>query len=149
MHEDKVVIILTRPALERLIGGDSELEIRLRDATVKTVINKYSKALLTQWVKEEVDTVLRHDLATTIKEAVGKPGFRGYLDTLAPGAREAIKRVAESEIRESVNAEIAKHTKAAIAGWTTILQQEVRKQVNAAVLAQLKQELTAKLKEAL
>ena len=149
MHEDKVVIILTRPALERLIGGDSELEIRLREATVKTVINKYSKALLTQWVKEEVAIVLRKDLDAIVKETVGPQGFGGYINGLAPNARQLIKETVATEARKLVTDEVAKHVKAAIAEWTPVLQREVVSQVNAAVVAQLRQELIAKLKEIL
>ena len=72
MHEDKIKLTLTKPALERLIGGDSEMEIKLRSSTAKEIVNKHFVPMLTSEVLRKVEGQVYNAVEDKLEAKLGK-----------------------------------------------------------------------------
>ncbi len=95
---EKVRLTLTRPALERLIGGDAEIEVALRSATAKQIIDKHIVPMIQSQAKT---CIMNGVIADVKKEIIGKDYIKGsYLyDQLAAEVRKAV----ENEIKDAVS----------------------------------------------
>ena len=63
MSDQKVVLSLNLPALERLIGGDSELELDLRRGIAETFAKHYLKSIVNQELVQGVEREVRSEIA--------------------------------------------------------------------------------------
>ena len=106
-HEDKVVVILTRPALDRLLGGDSELEIRLRHATAKAFSEKYLYTMLNDKVRANILARLNTAMSAFVNEAIGGLTQTGYRTTVKINP-DIEKRVRDTAT-QIADAAISKH----------------------------------------
>lgn len=85
-----------RSALERLIGGDSQLEIEARNSIVQDFAKKYLKVQIEHYI----DNAARSTVVEVLKE-------ENYLDTkfyntLTPQFKEVIKRQVDKYINELI-----------------------------------------------
>jgi hypothetical protein len=62
---------LNLPALERLIGGDGEIEVELRHQIVKEFTKKYLKGIVDSSVFQSYQRELLEELRKAVKEVVG------------------------------------------------------------------------------
>lgn len=101
---------LTPQALERLIGGDTELELDLRKAAAKAFGNKYMKDMLQTAVSEAISS-MRHDIDNIVSEEIRsqiqqkEPRFRAsiYIDEYARDSiRKQIKTIIDEVFRETI-----------------------------------------------
>lgn len=119
MQEDKVKIVLTRPALERLIGGDSEAEIVLRSATVERIVQKYFEPLI---MKKNYQTLL-NDLTKKVSEQILFKDTNWYSSSYVSSdakkkvedytrevANQFIKQTVQSFLSEAKIKEMVEHT---------------------------------------
>jgi hypothetical protein len=69
-------------ALNRLIGGDSELELQLRQQVVAEFAKKYLKSIvLDEWFQKWMESLkadLQKTFQTMVKEAIGEVYFSSY-----------------------------------------------------------------------
>jgi len=107
IHEN-VVLILTRPALERLIGGDSEMEIQLRHAAVREVMNRHAAAILKADGFDEIESRLRLAVQAQVDQSIGtKQVGWSRMIVLSPAVQRAIHVLDEAAVskiaRDSIN----------------------------------------------
>jgi hypothetical protein len=100
---------LNLPALERLLGGDTEVEVELRDQ----IVSQFMKRHLPEVVKGETYyktlTELRAVLEEAVREEVGQLSSGGWSVTNeGHRVRGEIKQVIEAEAYKAVNAAVAK-----------------------------------------
>lgn len=109
-HEQpaRISMTLTLPALERLLGGDSELEIQLRHQVVENFAKRHLRNLLvedTQQMIESLHRTVRDELLPIIKAeharyvpVSGWAGTRGLTETF----RNTLKEFARIQTQEAV-----------------------------------------------
>lgn len=92
-------------ALERLIGGDSELEIDIRNSVAQAFAKKHLKRIISEEmldkIKNDVDRELRDDLFN--KDVPGKSWLYG---TIKNDLKREIKKAVESEVKSIIHDEI-------------------------------------------
>lgn len=104
---DKVVIQLNRPALERLLGNDTELELQLRQQIVEEVTKKHLKGLLTSEYVNKLAADLRPIITQEMKDYVGSlnwdyKGSGGYVANITAKVKEIIELAVQQETKAAV-----------------------------------------------
>lgn len=125
---------LNLPALERLIGGDSEAEVNLRQQVVEEFAKKHIKNLvnteltkkITSQVHKEMDDAIKVGLA---QMATGDASWGGF-STIRNRLTEFAKSVAIQAVDEAIRDRVDK-LKAAIPA-------EIERQVKASIPATIK-----------
>lgn len=97
---------LTVPTLERLIGGDTELELDLRKAAAKEFAAKYMRNMLETSVSNELN-VMRQDIANLVSNEVctqlGKNEYKYRASVyVSPETKAHIKNEVEREIGQTL-----------------------------------------------
>lgn len=116
-------------ALERLIGGDSEVEIEIRNSIVQEFTKKYLKSVAEKVLDSEVAVFTKGIKATfqqQAQDAIGEmknPGF--YSQTFTP--TENFKRVIKEEANKAVSKEITSVIDARI---TEMVKQGIEEQID-------------------
>lgn len=150
-HEDKVVVILTRPALERLLGGDSELEVRLRHAAAAA----FAKHHLTLWANSDVMKGMRRDIAdAVVKEAaasLGKytgGGFTPRRFELSNEIKHSIAEAAATSVRDYLSGvldDIRRHAREMAQAAGNQIELQVRHEVDRLVEEKVAEEVKRRL----
>jgi hypothetical protein len=100
---DKVYLQLSRPALDRLIGGDSEIEVKLRQGVVEDFCNRKLKSLVNEEsIKKacgEIEAKLHESVAKTAHLIFGEIFERDW----DWGAKIAFPRNVTARIQEEVH----------------------------------------------
>lgn len=137
MHEDKIKVVLTRPALERLISGDEELEIQMRHAAVEQIFKKHIAPLIatrsvqdvianiTALFKEEMkkyesksDWWVTPQLTSTLKKSIEAEAEKVVLNLVKDAVakfvteermEQIVKRVADMYTQEHIKGKIKTH----------------------------------------
>lgn len=137
-HDGKVKLTLNRPALERLFEGDSELEMELKHAAVKEIVDKHFGAIIKNEAMAAYKADVTRKIQTDLKTQLGDFD-RGYpwTFTLSKKARAAIESVVADKIRERIEAEVDKLD----------LQRMIKQQVDHTVAFRIKQGVRARLDE--
>jgi hypothetical protein len=108
-QEVDVKLSLNLPALERLLGGDTEIEVELRNQ----IVAQFMKRHLPEVVKSETYcktmTELRAVLEQAVRAEVGQLSSGGWAVTNdGYGIKSSIKQVIEAEAYKAVNAAVEK-----------------------------------------
>jgi len=105
--------IASLEALERLIGGDSELEIEIRNSIVQAFTNKHLKAIGTKLIETGLENSVKQILIDSeyLKEKVLNPGYREAKfvvlgDQITALIREKIESIAREEVWNLVHKDI-------------------------------------------
>ncbi len=74
---------LNLPALERLLGGDTQLEVELRQQVVQQFVEKHLKGIVDTEAVQQTLTILRKRIEDSIREQVGTTASdeRNYYST--------------------------------------------------------------------
>lgn len=142
---DRVVIQLNRPALERLLGNDTSLEVQLRQQMVDEFTKKHLKGLLTSEYVARLTADLRPVVVKEMQDYVGSrawdyKGPGGYVANITTKVKEIIVTAVEQETRAAVGVlrdKIAEE-----------LEEQARDRVNRYEL-RLMEKVTQKVNEAL
>lgn len=139
-------ITLTVPALERLIGGDTELEVEIR----KNIVHEFSKRHLSavakevygdiEKAKEQIRTQVLGDMGAVKMEAWSSGRYK-----LTSEATEAIR----SSVRQVIRDEVAV---AAQQAWDELRPEiltEIKKYYDREVLALIKEQVREDIVQAL
>jgi CRISPR/Cas system-associated protein Cas10 (large subunit of type III CRISPR-Cas system) len=145
---DKVKLVLTKPALDRLIGGDSELEVELKHAVAKELLENHIQPALRLQATQEISKRLREGFTEQLQEQLGeyKAGMvRNCYGTLSKGQVFNLHPDIKAAIEETVHGQIQSH----VNEYVKTLNLEAR--IAAAFQAGVKQAISdgvrAKLKE--
>lgn len=102
-----IVIQLNYPALERMLGGDTELEIKLRHQIVEEFIKKRLKGLVNNQALQAVEKQVKDEAFKEAEELVGKIiQEKTYFNTkysvlLTNHVKSLIKSTVETTVREA------------------------------------------------
>ena len=141
---------LTIPALERLIGGDTEIEVDLR----KQIVHEFAKRHLKNVADEEihkaaVDEVKKHVNAAA-KEAFDINGVLGATWPDASRRLESmVKSVVESSVQQIVDEALAKVIQRQNHYWTQQLADVVDRAVHRDIEKLVEQGIQKRLKAAI
>lgn len=101
-HKSRLVFQINNlEALERLIGGDSQVEMDIRQSVVEAFAKKHLKSLVTDTAIEKVGSAIKNEATAMITEQV-KDGSWSTKTVLTEKARQLIK----DSLTYSVNSEI-------------------------------------------
>lgn len=147
----RVAVILTRPALDRLLGGDSELEVQLRHAAVKCIIDNHAEALLQNVGVREITERLKTAITEEIDQRIGtiqKPNVWAKTTCkLSPAAEAAVKQATHAGVEEIID-QAVKEAVAEIdidARIARVVNEQVNVRILSGVRAKL-DEIAAKMK---
>lgn len=100
----RVRLVLNRPALERLIGGDSELEIALREQIVDQFIKTHLKTAIESKVlkslHKEIDATVDKVVRDTLYGAPAEGLFRGR------ALSEHFQRIVRAYVDQRIDADV-------------------------------------------
>jgi phosphoribosylformylglycinamidine (FGAM) synthase PurS component len=114
-------IILEKEALERLIGGDSEIEVQIRQSVAHAFAEKYLKPLmhnnaleaigakLKKQGEDYVDSMFSETLANVQTDRWGSKSYQ---------LKESIKNQIKREVNDCATETIKKHITDELAAWT-------------------------------
>lgn len=129
-------------ALERLIGGDSDLELEMRNSIVQEFSKKYLKGVAER-ICGNIESVARQECTKVAQNFLGKSGWNGYNYSfqLTSDAKEAIQYQVDLEIAGLVQEMVNKKD------IEKIVQKEVDRRIDAQVKELVNQEVKEKLAE--
>lgn len=105
---------MNRPALDRLLGGDSELEIELRQQIADQFADKHLRSLLNNKVFNQWRKTLSTEVDSAIQESLAKTTKQGWRRTVTLNGdireriHEAVQEAAEEAIKKEVDNVVAK-----------------------------------------
>lgn len=135
-------------ALERLIGGDTEVEIDIRNSVVQNFTNKYLKGI----AKELIDTSTAKAILTEIKtELIHSESWDGkvvlkpkYQDTIRDAVAKNVKEIVQAKVIEYAQTEqVTKEIKGYVEYYT---RQQVEKITKAYIDGKVDEGIKNKLK---
>ena len=144
-------MVLTLPALERLIGGDTEIELILR----KQIAREFAKQHLDFLVDEEVATRVARAEATVIEAAakeevdIDKLLTSPHWPSLSTRLRSIIRTEVEKLTQECVDAALRKVIEYQRRYWDKEITTAVNKALEANIKQQIADGVQAKLQAAL
>jgi hypothetical protein len=129
-RNEGVVVSLGANALERLIAGDDEVKLKLKEGAVKELVGRTVKTIgWTTDMKDQIESNTRAAVEAELTEL----GFkRGYSVWALPEKSEALR-----VMRDSINSAVEKETKAALARAQEKMFMGIREQIQEAVDARL------------
>lgn len=99
MQQDRVVIQLNLPALERLIGGDSEIELELRHQVVENFAKQHLKPL----INDKFIAQIRKEIEEQIKTWVGfQNGYNQVVGKYRNEIREPVRKLVMEAVDEVI-----------------------------------------------
>ena len=150
-HPQPVTIQLNSvEAIERLIGGDGELEIAIRNNVVQKFAERHLKPLLNsditrKFYREAEEGILALQ-QNAIEREIGKFKSSGYSRTFTPTPelRKAVDETIDTAIREYVRTAVD----AAVAVWTDEkIAEVIKRRVDAHVIDRINDGVTYALRE--
>lgn len=128
----QVFLSLNRPALERLLGGDGELEVTLRKQIVDEFVERYLKEALDRKVMADLQTRLQRVCDEVLKAYWTRvQTYTGTTLTLHDSLKQAMQAQAataiDNQIREALSAAVQER----IARWGRDIEGMIRRAVDA------------------
>lgn len=127
----QVFLSLNRPALERLLGGDGELEVTLRNQIVDEFVKRY----LAEALDRKVLANLRHRMTQVCDEVLQAYWQRGNswngAVTLSDALKQRIQAAAAEAIDAAVQAALLDKVQERITNWSRDLDSRIRRAVDA------------------
>lgn len=158
MH-DKVVITLTTPALERLLNGDKEVEVKLRHAVVENFAKHHIKAILhdghiqaklaeiKQMAEEIYSKAVQEKVGTFVKVNNNSWGSSTTQVQLKPEILASINAQVEAAWNrlkdQYVNAAVDKIVQAAVLKLDSVIEYRVKYNLDSMVNEALKKKLAS------
>lgn len=132
---------LNLPALERLLGGDTEIEVGLRQQIGEEFCKKHLKSMLNDATYRKVSAEWESQLKAAIDEAV--TGFFNKKQDETDGTWTAnrLQWSFEKVIGEAVNKAMADHIAKTIAYQTRQFSRELNSAVDAAMSAEIEKRI--------
>ena len=138
--------INSKEALERLIGGDSELEVELRNSIVHDFSQRYLKKLVSDQF-DKLASLAWQEVEKFAKEKFGTVQYstwgRNYIIDLKPEIKTAVTNILQEESKKLINEAVAEYfnhlnlealVKTVVDRQITIkIGDEVKRQVNAKI----------------
>lgn len=139
-NNERVQLFLNRPALERLLGGDSELEVQLRHQIVNEFAKKHLRAVVLDPAFSKYMGQLQQAAETEIKATIGKQEWSmgRTWTTITPKIKELIDAAATEIIKAAVARSFEKHVEEYQESVKGLIMRYESKLIN---------EVTAKVKE--
>ena len=137
---------LNLPALERLIGGDSEIELKLRQQIVKVFEDHHLRKLASNMMQPQVMAVIKEKVNETVKEELDIPKMT---DDLWPTISRRLREMIWEEVRRSVSAAVESITAEFITQQRTQLMGTLLDQLRAELTRSLRTEVQAIVKSAM
>lgn len=98
---------LNLPAVERLLAGESELEVELREQIAEQFADKHIKSLFNsarfQTVIERIENVVREEARKTFEPAIGRFEYYTTTATLSPAFRAKLDKSMSEILDKEVN----------------------------------------------
>lgn len=120
-------LVLTRPALDRLIGGDSELEVELRHAAIKEVLSKHVQTIIYDDTIQNIERLIKDRVAEYVRELVGGRKTGDYYKII-------LNQAVEDKVKEVVN-------KTATACVDKLIADKIEKEIPAMIEAHINHEV--------
>lgn len=149
-----VKVQLNLPALERLIGGDSEMEVQLRHQVVREFSKHHLTALLKDETWKAADKALREEIAKQVVEVLGlnlrEQGWvPAYPSQLKNNIKQQIRDTCEQAVREAISKAIEERVEFLKNGLIAEITRQINQVVRTEVIKGIRAELEAKLKTVL
>lgn len=140
-------------ALERLIGGDTQVEIDIRNSVVQKFADKHLKAVANsdavRKTMEGIQAAVQKQIADRLEQGIAtfKSTYGGsvYDVKLHP----EIVTVIESKVRNTIDQSVQRAVQSAIDNWTgaTQLEERIQKRVDYHTKEKIDQEIKSRLEK--
>lgn len=120
---------LNREALERLLGGDTQLEVELRHQVVEEFSKRHLKDVVDSTAYAKVLNEVQKVITDEIKKSVGEQTYNsvwGGLSKAAPTVKEIVEREVHSQIKKVVQETIQETAEIQRDTWFTYINQKVQ-----------------------
>lgn len=137
---NKLNLILTRPALDRLLGDNQEVTVEIKHAAAKEILDKHIAGKISSQMVQDVETRLKKGLADAIEKELGKFSGRYSLPTYEPSAQVklAIQNKVGDVVSETVKVFVDEQTSNIEAKIQNEVDSVVRRYIRIAVDRELK-----------
>ena len=128
----QVFLSLNRPALERLLGGDGELEVTLRKQIVDEFVERYLKEALERKVMADLQTRLQRVCDEVLKAYWTRvQTYTGTTLVLHDSLKQAIQAQAATAIDQQIREALSSAVQERIARWGRDIEGMIRRAVDA------------------
>ena len=138
-------------AIERLIGGESEVELDIRNNIVEAFAKKHLKPVLNSPVFQRVVVDIQSQYDQAMISQVGNITNFGRWDqkvVLKPELLETLRTTARAAANAAIQEQIDNGVKAAVAIFTpAYIQNQIEKRVTEVVAKQISEGVDARLKQ--
>jgi len=125
---DKVKLSLSLPALERLLGGDTELEIQLREQIANAFARKHLKVLLNDHLFSQCQQELVRVARSVVEEYFGQPSrIFGATAQLTSELKNTIRVAAQKQVREFMDQRLQEYMDERIENFKVIVDRKLKK----------------------
>lgn len=145
--QEKVKISLSLAALERLIGGDSELEVELRHQIVRNFTEKHLKQLANSELMSQTYRQINNDIKTEVAKyvsghwvAVWGEQF-GVDSVLAKGIKNEVDKL----VKETIAALITLTVESKLSNWDNYTDNKIKALFDAKISDLVNQKFQEKL----
>lgn len=137
----QIVITLGIDALERVLGGDSEAAVEIRNTIVQQFASRHLKAIANSEVVRQVGATIEAAVVEAVQEEVGKkaPGFGGKWTF-----KKEVKDALHEEVRLSISTKVREEVQTAVQAALDTVKPDIARRVEAAV----DKEIAARVKAA-
>lgn len=142
---------LTAPALERLIGGDTEIELTLRRQIAQNFFNLNIKCDFDDKVKEELLKLQGKAIDRAVEEQFGIKDITqsAYWPTLSHTLKSLIQTEVDKRIQEAVDNALKKVIEYQNRYWGKEINTAVEKALNAEIEKKVQEGIQTRLNKAL
>lgn len=130
-NDVQVFLSLNRPALERLLGGDGELEVTLRNQIVDEFIKRYMAEALERKVLADLSYRMRQVCDEVLKSYWSKTTSYSGAATLTDALKQAIQVQSEQAIDQQIRTTMATIVQERIANWSRDVSRQISRTVDA------------------
>lgn len=116
-------------ALERLLGGDTEFEIEMREKVAQDFAKKYLKGVVATEAMDKYVNQITSEVQKQAEQAFGQWNYKSFV--LKPEVAAAICKVVNASIDEVVRTAISEELNRIMEQYTVDLEVAVQQQVNA------------------
>lgn len=139
---------LNLPALERLLGGDDEIEVELRNQIVENFTNRHLKALFNDRTWREASRQWRQELDLKIAEAMKK--IIDQHNTQTEEQKKGlvtwdVNRLVRTSAKEAIEKEIGDLLEKQKQYYSRLIKQEVRNAIQENIQQEVENEIQRRL----
>lgn len=140
---------LTLPALERLIGGDNELEVGIRSQIANAFVRKYMKGIADAEMLWKHEIEIKKYINEKIKEEVDIDGLlSGWYIKAGDGFKNKIRAILDECLEKEINQRIRLLIEQRKEAYSIEIERYVKKHLDLEVERQIKKGIEERLKKA-